>query len=299
MHPSRILVVGAGYIGEAFADLAHANGREVVAFTASEESSRVLATTKSYKVAACDVSIRESVDRVRSEQGGFEMVLFSASSGRGGADRYRSVYLEGARNLAAAFPDAHLLYTGSTSVYAQTDGSWVDETSPAGPDRETGKLLVQTEQVVLGAAGTVARLAGIYGPGRSVLLRKFFAGTAVLEGNGLRWINQAHRDDIARALWTMGEQSALTAGQIFNVCDDRPITQRDCYEWLAAHFERPLPPLAPPDYDRKRGWTNKRVSNARLHALGWTPDFPSFFDAVQAGLDPGHPMAGSARADSA
>ncbi len=69
--------------------------------------------------------------------------------------------------------------------------------------------------------------------------------------------------------------------------------------WLARHFERPLPPAAPPDFARKRGWTNKRVANARLRALGWAPRFPSFFDAVQAGLDPGPGEAGAAPANSA
>ncbi len=299
MSAARILVVGAGYVGEAFADLAQATGREVVACTGSDESARTLAAAKRYQVSVCDASDSGSVARVRSERGEFDLVLFSASSGRGGADRYRSVYLEGARNLAAVFPDAHLVYTGSTSVYAQTDGSWVDEGSAAEPDRETGKLLVQTEQVVTGAGGTVARLAGIYGPERSVLLRKFLAGTAVLEGDGSRWINQAHRNDIVRALWTLGERPGMTAGQIFNVCDDQPLQQHECYGWLARHYGRQLPPPAPPDYDRKRGWTNKRVSNARLRALGWTAAFPAFLDAVRAGLDPGQAAADSASADSA
>ena len=91
----------------------------------------------------------------------------------------------------------------------------------------------------------------------------------------------------------------LLEGGIFNVCDDRPLTQRECYDWLSRHYARALPPPAPPDYERKRGWTSKRVANARLRSLGWSPLFPSFFDAVQAGLDPGPPAAGSAPSDSA
>ena len=224
-------------------------------------------------------------------------VLFSASSGRGGAERYRAVYLEGARNLAAVFAGARLLYTGSTSVYAQTDGGWVDESGPAEPDRETGRLLRETEEVVLAAGGTVARLAGIYGPGRSILLRRFLAGQAVIEGDGGRWINQAHRDDIVQALAMLSRTPDAVGPAILNVCDDRPLTQLECYTWLAKHFGRPLPPVAPPDYDRKRGWTNKRVSNARLRALGWAPRFPSFFDAVASGLDPGQEKSGAASAD--
>ncbi len=46
----------------------------------------------------------------------------------------------------------------------------------------------------------VARLAGIYGPGRSALLRKFLSGEARIENGGERYLNQVHRDDIAAAL---------------------------------------------------------------------------------------------------
>ena len=63
------------------------------------------------------------------------------------------------------------VFCSSTSVYGQTDGACVTEESPATPGRETGCILRETEDLVLQRTGTVARLAGIYGPGRSVLLR--------------------------------------------------------------------------------------------------------------------------------
>ena len=183
----------------------------------------------------------------------------------------------GVQHLAEILQPRQLLFTSSTSVYAQTDGSWVTEESAAEPDRETGQILRETEDYVLAQGGTIARLAGIYGPGRSVLLRKFFNGEAVIEADGSRWINQAHRDDIATALRHLVRER--TPG-IFNVSDNEPLPQRAIYEWLAARFDRPLPPSGPIDPSRKRGWTNKRVSNQRLRALGWAPRFLSFFEAV-------------------
>lgn len=276
------LVLGAGYVGRACALRAVARGEEVTAVTASPESAAALEAEGITRARAVDVSNSAALTALAAEIPRVDVALLAVSSGRGGAEAYRKAYVQGAQNMARAFPNARLLYTSSTSVYAQIDGSWVDETSPAEPDRETGRLLLEAERIVLAAGGTVARIAGIYGPGRSVLLRKFLAGEAVLEGDGLRWINQAHRDDIVRAL----ELFAITpasAGQIYNVADDRPLTQRECYAWLAAHFQRPLPPPAPPDYDRKRGWTHKRVGNARLRALGWVPEYPSFFEAVGRG----------------
>lgn len=204
------------------------------------------------------------------------LVIHCASSGRGGAEQYRRVFLEGARGLIGAFPAARFLFTSSTSVYAQTDGEWVDETSPAEPARETGRILRETEEAVLVAGGTAARLSGIYGPGRSVQLQKFLEGTATIENGGGRWLNHIHRDDAASALLRFASPEA--APGIYNVSDGAPITQIDFYQRLAAHFGKPLPPPGPADLQRKRAWTSKRVRNERLRALGWTPRFPTYID---------------------
>src|SRR5256885_2176347 len=38
---------------------------------------------------------------------------------------------------------------------------------------------------------------------------------------------------------------------------------------------------------RKRGDTNKRVSNAKLRSLGWTLQYPTFADAMEKSILPG------------
>ena len=68
---------------------------------------------------------------------------------------------------------------------------------------------------------------------------------------------------------------------VFNLRDDMPLQQLAVYEWLSRRFERPMPASAEIDLNRKRGWTNKRVSNQRLRALGWRPRFASFLEAVE------------------
>ena len=277
MSSPRVFIAGCGFVGLATARLFHAAGWEVVGGTHSPESAAALAG-EPFRVVSCDISNREAVAALEADLGRLDAVIHSASSGRGGADSYRQVYLEGARNLAEGLSPRVLLFTSSTSVYAQVGGEIVTEESAAEPDRETGRILRETEDLVLSRRGIVARLAGIYGPGRSVLLKKFFTGEAVIEGDGSRWINQIHRDDIAAALLTLVQAGA---SGVFNVSDDTPITQRALYEWLAKRFERPVPPTGPIDTNRKRGWTHKRVSNAKLRAFGWQPRYPSFFHAVE------------------
>ena len=223
---------------------------------------------------ACDVSDAASVAELPLAGA----IVHCAASGRGGAEAYQRVYVDGCENLAQAFPGVPLLFTSSTSVYAQTDGSTVTEGSAARPDRETGRLLLAAERVVVESGGWVARLSGIYGPGRSVILRKFQAGEAVIEEDGRRILNQIHREDAAAAVFHLIASGAEPG--IYNVSDSAPLSQRECYEAMARIFLRPLPPSGPRDLNRKRGWTHKRVSNAKLLATGWAPIFPCYLDAL-------------------
>ncbi|MFN2509268.1 MAG: NAD-dependent epimerase/dehydratase family protein [Chthoniobacterales bacterium] len=284
----RILIAGCGYLGAATADLFHAAQWEVEGWTASRDSAQAL-SGKPYSVRAVDIGNRAQVGDAGGE---FSVVIHCASTRGGGESAYGRVYLEGARNLAAVFPAALLVFTSSTSVYAQANGEWVTESSAAEPQRRTGRILRETEEFVLARGGVVARLAGIYGPGRSALLRKFLADSATIDAGEQRFVNQIHRDDAAAALSLLVEKNlgseAATSRErcIYNVADGQPITRRDCYDWLAAHLHRPLPPVGVQPTGGKRGKSNKRVSNAKLRALGWSPRYPTFASAMTESILP-------------
>src|SRR6184192_2685347 len=278
----RILIAGCGYVGQAAADLFHTAGWTVEGWTRSVESAATLAT-KAYPLCAVDISKRAQVAKC---VGTFDAMIHCASSRGGDAETYRRVYLDGALNLLERFPESKLLFTSSTSVYGQRDGSWVTEVSETKPMSETGRILLEAERLVLDRGGIVARLAGIYGPGRSALLSKFLAGTAVIDPESDRFVNQVHRDDIASALFLLvtGE---LQERQIYNVVDNQPMLQSDCYRWLAQRLNRPLPPFRELTGQRKRGDTNKRVSNAKLRSLGWTLQYPTFAEGMEKSILPG------------
>jgi len=275
----RILIAGCGYIGQAVADLFHGAGWMVEGWTLSAESAASL-TAKPYPVRAVDIS---QPDQIAECAGMFDAVVHCASSGGGDAEKYRQVYLDGARNLLEVFRESKLLFTSSTSVYSQRDGSWVTEESETNPTRETSRILLETERMMLASGGIVARLAGIYGPGRSALLNKFLNGTAIIDPENDRFVNQVHRDDIASAVFLLSSLEAEVA-QIYNVVDDQPILQSECYRWLAQRLNRPLPPIGKSTQERKRGDSNKRVSNANLHCLGWSPQHPTFADAMEKSI---------------
>src|SRR6266481_2829980 len=275
----RILIAGCGYVGEATANLFHSAGWNVEGWVHSKESAARL-SVKPYSLRVIDVSQRGDIAK-RPEA--FDAVIHCASSRGGDAEVYREIYLNGARHLLETFPQAKILFTSSTSVYAQHDGSRVTEESETKPLRETSQILLDVEKLILEKGGIIVRLAGIYGPQRSALLSKFLNGTATIDPNNDRFVNQVHRDDITSALFLLLNR-AQTSAQIYNVVDDQPLLQSECYHWLARRLNRPLPPTRKSEQPRKRGDTNKRVSNAKLHQLGWTPDYPTFRDAMEKSI---------------
>lgn len=263
----KLLLIGNGYLGQAITGEFRNQGWEVFPVSLSGGDGSI----------PCDIGDPESVADLPAA----DFIVHCAASGRGGPEAYRHVYVDGCRNLTKEFPGTALLFTSSTSVYAQTGGEVVTEESEAKPDRETGQLLLEAESITLGAGGIVARLAGIYGPGRSVILKKFLAGETVIEEEGKRFLNQIHRDDAARAIFHLAASATSSRGQIFNVADSSPAPQLECHQQLCEIFHRPMPPSGPRDLDRKRGWTHKRVSNAKLLKTGWQPAYPSFTDAAE------------------
>lgn len=279
--PQRVLIVGCGYLGLAAAQRFLAAGCIVAGVRRSSDSSDELSTSGIQPLVG-DVARPETWQDWPRD---WDVVVNAVSSSRGGPDVYREVYLAGTRHLIEWIGPRLRCYVhiGSTSVYAQTDGSWVDEDSPTAPSTETGRVLVETERSLRSAHATAGfpaillRVSGIYGPGRGHLLKQLLNGEARIEGDGSRWINMVHRDDAASAIEAVARRGE--PGRIYNVTDDCPVRQGDFLRWLAREYELPEPPVseAVEGTSRKRGLTQKRVLNARLRReTGWEPQYPDY-----------------------
>ena len=149
-------------------------------------------------------------------------------------------------------------------------------------DTATSKTLRDAEDQIASVDSpvTILRSSGIYGPGRGYLFQQFIKGAATIEGTGERFLNMVHRDDLAKAIIRSFDGN----GGTFNITDDEPVSQLNFFEWLSERTNRPLPPFAPePDPStRKRGITNKRVSNKRFkEALGFEYTYPTFREGLE------------------
>jgi nucleoside-diphosphate-sugar epimerase len=140
-----------------------------------------------------------------------------------------------------------------------------------------------TAQRQAGFPAIILRLAGIYGPGRGFWFKQFLAGEATIEGDGTRFLNMIHRDDVAGIIAAALERG--TPGEIYNGVDNEPVAQEALFRWLSARLGQPMPPrVATAEWPRKRGVTHKRISNRKLREqLAYTFRFPSFREGFETG----------------
>ena len=274
----KIFLLGCGFVGKKLAQNLCGIGHEVVGWVRSNDSALEL---RGLGVSPLIGDFTEAAAWGALPHD-FDLAIHIASSGRGDVAVYEKVYLEGMRRLAAHLPKARLFFVSSTSVYGQIDGAIVDESSETNPSTATSQVLLKAEQIALEKGGIVVRPSGIYGPQRSVLFQKFMEGTAVIEGEGDRWVNQIHRDDVAGGITFLIENNHRSG--IFNLTDQRPSNHMEIYQWLAQKTGKPLPPYAAENHQRKRGWTHKRISSQKLQTLGWRLKFPTFEEGYSSFL---------------
>ncbi len=116
-------------------------------------------------------------------------------------------------------------YLSTTGVYGDTGGAAVDETAPLNPTTERSRRRAAAERLWLdlyqsqGLPIHVFRLAGIYGPGRSVL-DQVRAGTARCIEKPGQLFSRIHVDDIVTIV--RASMARPEPGSIYNVCDDEP-----------------------------------------------------------------------------
>ncbi|WP_221032561.1 NAD-dependent epimerase/dehydratase family protein [Actomonas aquatica] len=285
----RALVCGPGYVGGAVVEALLGRGAEVTVLARSEATGSRWQSRGCAAVVA-DVAADDWHDRLTPA---FDLVLFSVSSGGGGVAGYRHSYLAGMQSLSRWAQEhdssAHLIYTGSTSVYAADGGVRVEEDAALELSEERAVVLSTTEEAVRAWPGhwTVMRLAGIYGPSRHYLLDGLRAGHATVPGRSDYHLNLAHRDDIVSAILVAWSQPSYSAGETFNVADDGAATKGDVVAHLASTLGRPVPDFTGVSAPGRRAYMPDRIiSNAKLkRVLGWRPRYASFREGYAAILE--------------
>ena len=86
-----------------------------------------------------------------------------------------------------------------------------------------------------------------------------------------------HRDDLISVI--LAALKSGRGGEIYNATDDEPVAQIHFFRWLSESLGKSMPPFATEEENaqRKRGLTNKKVSNRKLKMeLGAPFKHPTF-----------------------
>lgn len=287
----RVLIVGCGYVGLPLGVELKRHGHEVFGVRRSaSETGEIFAAGITPVVA--DITLPAGLD---SFPDNIDWMVNCVSSSKGGIEEYRSVYLNGIRNLLSwcdAHPVKKFVQIGSTSVYGQTDGTAVKESSVTDPASETSRILLECERIILDACrsgqlpGVILRAAGIYGPGRGHLFLQYLRNEARISGKGDRLINMIHLDDLVGTILAVLKSGR--SGEIYNAVDDEPVAQIHFFRWLSETLGKWMPPFASDaeNAQRKRGLTNKKVQNRRLKMeLGYVFKHPTFRQGYTAEIE--------------
>ncbi|MGB5285518.1 MAG: SDR family oxidoreductase [Polyangiales bacterium] len=266
--PEKILIAGCGDVGNALGARLLSESCEVWGVRR-----RVEALSDGIQPWRIDLTMPSSFS---APPAAFDYLFYTASADRRDEEHYRAIYVDGLRSLlgalrAAGCPLRRVFFTSSTAVYGQSAGEWVDETSATEPLRFNGRVLLEAETVVREApeTGISVRLSGIYGPGRTRLVRKVWNREATVGGS---WTNRIHVEDCAGALhhlMRVESPSGLYLGS-----DDEPVKTADVVAWLSKELGVQTPAQSGAENQPER--LNKRCRNARLRDTGYRFEYPTF-----------------------
>jgi nucleoside-diphosphate-sugar epimerase len=278
---SRLFCFGLGYTALALANALAAQGFRIAGTTRTIEKAERLAGL------GIDVSVFDNTVPLATEAlTGATHCLVSIPPETSGdvVLRHHSAALA---RLAAGDPPLQWVgVLSTTGVYGDRGGDWVDEGADPEPTSARTRHRAQAERQWLelreqaGVPVHIFRLAGIYGPGRSVLdqLRAGSAKRIIAPGH---FFSRIHIADIVGVL--AASMDAPNPGAIYNLCDDEPAAPADVTEFAARLLGLPPPParrLEDADLSpRARSfWTdNKRVRNTRIKdELGVTLKYPDY-----------------------
>jgi nucleoside-diphosphate-sugar epimerase len=179
-------------------------------------------------------------------------------------------------------------YLGTTAVYGDRQGGWVDETTPIAPTLARADRRARAEAAWLqsGLPVHIFRLAGIYGPGRNAFVN-LKDGTARRIVKPGQVFSRIHVEDISTVL--AASIARPRPGAIYNVCDDAAAPPQDVVAYASelmgvapppeqAYETADLSPMARTFYR-----DNRRVRNELIkRELGVSLAYPTYREGLAA-----------------
>jgi nucleoside-diphosphate-sugar epimerase len=274
----RMMILGAGYSGQAIAAEMIDAGASVCGTTRSSEKAAHVASLGIRPLLFDGTQIS---DDLRDELAQTTHLVQSIAPGQAG-DPLLTLTRGDLRSLCPNL--AWAAYLSTVGVYGDHGGDWVTEDTECRPVSQRSVERVTAEQgwMEAGAAAgipvAILRLSGIYGPGRNGFLN-LAAGTARRLVKPGQVFNRIRVEDIGSATRFLVQRDL---GGIFNITDDEPAPPQDVVTEAArlmgidppaeqTFATAELSPMARSFYGE-----NKRVSNAKICNLGFRFAYPDY-----------------------
>lgn len=206
---------------------------------------------------------------------GADTVIVALSATERSAESYRRAYVEPIVRLRESLErwsqaPHRILVVSSTRVYGADDGRELDENSALDASGWAGETLLEMEQMLdaMPVTTTVARLSGLYGPGRDWLRRQARQAERQPPARN-HWTNRIHIEDAAAALVHLA-LDVEPPQACYLVTDRQPAPLFEVLSYL-----RELEGLAPLT-DTASVSGGKRLCSDRLVDTGFRWQYPDF-----------------------
>jgi nucleoside-diphosphate-sugar epimerase len=269
----RVLIAGCGDVGNILARLLLQKGHQVFGLKRNISSLQ-----DGVQAIQADLTRRSTLSNLPED---IDLLVFMPTPASRDQAAYEAIFLHGWKNLWASMGDKpkRTLMVSSTAVFGQSDGRQVNEQTPPDPTRFNGKILQQMEQLGHDSSENliVARVAGIYGPGREGMIRLAATEGLEIQQTPSFFTNRIHIDDVAAALLHL-----LFMDQpqdLYLLSDDLPVARYEVVSWLASRLGKPVPT----GLTDQKSATGKRIDNQRLRSSGFRltyPDYRAGYDSV-------------------
>lgn len=278
MTQPHLLIAGAGYLGQALAERVIAEGRYKVFLLR-----RSAVPLPGAQLIRADLLRPETM----SELPATDDIVYCAAADSHSEESYRQIYQLGLQNLVQAVRSSggfrRIAYISSTSVYAEHQGGWVDETNPDLIHQGPSRFMVSGERDLIesGEDYSVLRMGGIYGPGRTYFLRRVKEGAERLYSKGGLFSNRIHRDDcVGMILHTLKQAQGR---QIYNGVDSESADRNEVIRWMATQLGiNPETLQRTDDLSLISHRGNKRIRNDKILAAGYRFQYPTYREGYKA-----------------
>lgn len=275
----RILLLGAGYVGEFLLKSWSGDDQFVATTTTSQKLDRL---NRHPCVERAQLLHSQEKESLKGALDSCQGLIVTVAPRKG--DDYENTYLKSAQSIKSICntrkSSLYILVTSSTSVYGEQSGRLVNEKTPKNPIKSSSQILSETEEVYLSLSSVkiqvcILRLGGIYGPKRSLERRAQQLSHKNMPGNGQEPSNHIHLEDITRGI-EFCVQNKLHG--IYNLVNNSHPLRYDLYNTLSQHLN-----LAPPIWqDQKTSGfvTNACVSNQKILNCGFSLKHPHITPSI-------------------